>query len=158
MFLAIKKEQYEKHNVLFSEKIENKIINNSDFYRILYSDENSIMNGVNILFKLSQVTIERYFNKIKCNFTNSTNNAAIQFLKDIENSILVKFNTSNKRKKAIHNIEQQLNNNYIKIFTNKYISYGKKSELCLLLKISGIWESETEYGITFRFFIINHLL
>ena len=70
MFLAIKKEQYEKHNVLFSEKIENKIINNSDFYRILYSDENSIMNGVNILFKLSQVTIERYFNKIKCNFTN----------------------------------------------------------------------------------------
>ena len=40
---------------------------------------------------------------------------------------------------------------YIKhLIDNKYAN-------CFILKISGIWESENEYGFTFKFIEINHL-
>ena len=84
---------------------------------------------------------------------DSKNIKILETLKDIETTILDKFNIRNMHKKRVLNIATQLKNNFIKIYTNKYISYGCKTRLNLLLKISGIWESADEYGITFRFFI-----
>ena len=153
MFLTLAPEQFKTNNKLFSEKVDNKVINNSDFYRIIYSDDICVMSGLHIHFDLVNINIERYFNKIKCCILDNNNTAIIQILKDIESHILDKFNITKKMKKPVYNIAQQLKNNFIKIYTNKYISYGEKSNLSLLLKISGIWESVDEYGITFRFFI-----
>ena len=153
MFLTLATEQFKTNNILFSEKVDNKVINNSDFYRIIYSDDICVMSGLHIHFDLVNINIERYFNKIKCCILDNNNTAIIQILKDIESHILDKFNITKKMKKPVYNIAQQLKNNFIKIYTNKYISYGEKSNLSLLLKISGIWESVDEYGITFRFFI-----
>tara|TARA_Y100000996_G_scaffold413173_1_gene400822 strand:+ start:1243 stop:1707 length:465 start_codon:yes stop_codon:yes gene_type:complete len=153
MFLTLAPEQFKTNNILFSEKVDNKVINNSDFYRIIYSDDICVMSGLHIHFDLVNINIERYFNKIKCCILDNNNTAIIQILKDIESHILDKFNITKKMKKPVYNIAQQLKNNFIKIYTNKYISYGEKSNLSLLLKISGIWESVDEYGITFRFFI-----
>ena len=153
MFLSLTPEQFKIHYILFTDKVDNKVINNSDFYRIMYSDEISVMTGLNIFFSLSNINIERYFQKVKCSILDSNNTKIINALKEIEELILRKFNILNTNKKCILNIASQLKNNYIKIYTNKYISYGKKTKLNLLLKISGIWESENEYGITFRFFI-----
>ena len=153
MFLSLTPEQFKIHYILFSDKVENKVINNSDFYRIMYSDEISVMTGLNIFFSLSNINIERYFQKVKCSILDSNNTKIINVLKEIEQLILQKFNILNTDKKCVLNIASQLKNNYIKIYTNKYISYGNKTRLSLLLKISGIWESESEYGITFRFFI-----
>ena len=153
MFLSLTPEQFKIHYILFTDKVDNKVINNSDFYRIMYSDEISVMTGLNIFFSLSNINIERYFQKVKCSILDSNNTKIINALKEIEELILKKFNILNTNKKCILNIASQLKNNYIKIYTNKYISYGKKTNLNLLLKISGIWESENEYGITFRFFI-----
>ena len=153
MFLTLAPEQFKTNNILFSEKVDNKVINNSDFYRIIYSDDICVMSGLHIHFDLVNINIDRYFNKIKCCILDNNNTAIIQILKDIESHILDKFNITKKMKKPVYNIAQQLKNNFIKIYTNKYISYGEKSNLSLLLKISGIWESVDEYGITFRFFI-----
>lgn len=153
MFLTLAPQQFQKNNILFSEKVDNKVINNSDFYRIIYSDDICVMSGLHIHFDLININIERYFNKIKCCILDKKNTAIIETLKQIEATILDKFNIPKKRKKSVFNIAQQLKNNFIKIYTNKYISYGEKSNLSLLLKISGIWESADEYGITFRFFI-----
>ena len=153
MFLSLTPEQFKIHHILFSEKVENKVINNSDFYRIMYSDEICVMTGLNIFFSLSNINIERYFNKVKCSILDDHNTKIINALKEIEGLILKKFNILNSNKKCVLNIASQLKNNYIKIYTNKYISDGNKTRLSLLLKISGIWESESEYGITFRFFI-----
>jgi hypothetical protein len=153
MFLTLTPEQFKINHILFSEKVENKVINNSDFFRIIYSDDICVMSGVNISFSLSNVTIERYFNKVKCTILDSTNANIIESLKNIETNILDKFNIHNMKKKRVHNISTQLKNNFIKIYTNKFISYGAQKHMNLLLKISGIWESADEYGITFRFFI-----
>ena len=66
MFLTLAPQQFQKNNILFSEKVDNKVINNSDFYRIVYSDDICVMSGLNIHFDLVNINIERYFNKIKC--------------------------------------------------------------------------------------------
>jgi hypothetical protein len=153
MFLTLTPEQIKINHILFSEKVENKVINNSDFFRIIYSDDICVMSGVNISFSLSNVNIERYFNKVKCTILDTTNTNIIEILKNIETKILDKFNIHNMKKKRVHNIATQLKNNFIKIYTNKFISYGPQKHMKLLLKISGIWESADEYGITFRFFI-----
>ena len=60
--------------------------------------------------------------------------------------------------KQIYRIEEQLLNNYIKIFDENIINIGKYNKLKLLLKISGIWSQchNKEYGLTFRFFIMNN--
>lgn len=151
MLLTLSPSQFEIKNTLFSEKVENKVINNSDFYRIIYSDDISILSGINIYFNLNNISIEKYFNKIKCCILDNSNVTVIDLLKNIENDILDKLEIPIKNK--ILNIASQFNNEYIKIYTSKYVSYGKKTTLGLLLKISGIWESTDEYGLTFRFFI-----
>ena len=57
-----------------------KVINNSDFYRIMYSDEISVMTGLNIFFSLSNINIERYFQKVKCSILDSNNTTDLFFL------------------------------------------------------------------------------
>ncbi len=59
-------------------------------------------------------------------------------------------------KNYIYRIEEQLTNQYIKIFTDKMVNYGKNSKLELVLKISGIWDDFTSCGVTFRFYLTNH--
>ena len=90
MFLTLAPEQFKTNNILFSEKVDNKVINNSDFYRIIYSDDICVMSGLHIHFDLVNINIERYFNKIKCCILDNNNTAIIQILKDIESHILDK--------------------------------------------------------------------
>ena len=50
-------EQFKIHYILFTDKVDNKVINNSDFYRIMYSDEISVMTGLNIFFSFIFYTV-----------------------------------------------------------------------------------------------------
>ncbi len=43
----------------------------SDFHRLIFSDEYCSTSGIFITFSLENVTIDKYFNKIKCQFQNS---------------------------------------------------------------------------------------
>ena len=56
-------------------------------------------------------------------------------------------------------IQEQLQNGYMKLYGNDNIKYGQHSSIHFLLKISGIWVSNqtNDFGLTFRFFIINNL-
>lgn len=156
MHLVINPDQYEVNNIMISDKTKNNIMNNSDFYRIYFSDENITFNGLSILLELNNITIEKYFNKIKLHFENNqSNNETVKYIKSIEKSILNKFKMIND--KQIYRIEEQLLNNFIKIFDENIINIGKYTNLKLLLKISGIWSQShhKEYGLTFRFFITN---
>ena len=47
-----KPENFNKNYIYFNEPIQNTIINESRFIRILYSTPNIIFNGINILLKL----------------------------------------------------------------------------------------------------------
>ena len=66
----------------------------------------------------------------------------------IENHILKRYHF--EKKIPIYRITEQLNNNYLKIFNEQ--SYSKETEF--ILKIYGIWETEYEYGVTYKFIAI----
>ena len=157
MILSVGLTDFEPHNIIISEKTKNNIMDQSDFHRLIYSDKYTSINGIYLNFNLEKVSIEKYFNKIKCNFENtSTNNKVISQIKSIEKMILNKF--SNETNKSIAcRIQEQLENNYIKLYGSDNIKYGKNYFINFFFKISGVWVSNgtREYGLTFRFFIYN---
>ena len=156
MFLALELNQFDAYNIFTSEKTKNNIMHNSDFYRLYLSDENIVLNGIFLRFDLINVTIEKYFNKIKCCFDDSPNNLNnINNIIDIERQIIKKSTFIND--KPCFRIDEQMSHKYIKIFDQHKLNHGKYKNLSILLKISGIWSSniQTQYGLTFRFFI-NH--
>jgi hypothetical protein len=154
MLLALTPHQFSINNIIISDKTKNNILENGDFYRIYYSDKNVSFNGIYLQFKLKKVIIEPYFNKIKCSFLPSKNETIINYLKDIEKNILEIIDIKEKK---IFRIEEQLNNSFIKIFSETDKTKKKLEEINILLKISGIWHNKNEIGITFRFFFTHQL-
>jgi HD superfamily phosphohydrolase len=70
-------------------------------------------------------------------------------LSTIEKELLSKINIPNK--KPISRITEQLTNGYIKIFRDNNKLFNNNNQHEFILKISGIWENESDYGITYKF-------
>jgi|UniRef100_A0A6C0IQU9 hypothetical protein len=152
MYISLNTNQYDINNVMISEKTKNNIMQNGDFYRLYYSTEDIILNGLHISFELKNISIEKYFNKIKCIFENNVyNNDIVNVLKNIEKKLLARYNTINRT--SISRIAEQLEHKYIKIFDDNYINIKKYKSIKFVLKVSGIWSSQNEFGLTFRFFL-----
>ena len=149
MNISLNKEDFSIDNVYFYEPIKNSIIENSSFIRLIYSNELMAINGIYIKIDFDNVTKINDFSKQKITININDNAKIINYIKSIESEILQKINIQRKRK--IYKISEQLMTGYIKhLIDNKYAN-------SFILKISGIWESENEYGLTFKFIEINHL-
>jgi len=159
MNLAIKTDEFDPHNIIILDKTKNNVMSESDFYRLIWSNECCSTNGIFIHFNLQKIKIDRYFNKIKCVFENNKDNKnTITHIKSIERLILNKFK-NNKNKNMSRRIFEQLENGFIKLYPqSENIVYKEYNNLNFLLKISGIWSSNenNSFGLTFRFFIINN--
>ena len=66
-------------------------------------------------------------------------------LKNIEQIILEKYSTD---KTPTFNLTNQVNTGVLKLFSD---SCEKKKNIDLILKISGLWEDNSSYGITYKF-------
>ena len=155
--LCLQPNQYNANNIIIQKKMKNNIMDNSFFYRLIYSDKYFSSNGLYILFKFTNTKIESYYNnnnsKIKCTFDNNkNNNNNIEMIKKIESSILKKiYNDYNIS--FSNRLEQQLNTHSIKLFEHKSNNVNKnKNQMNIILKISGVWANDNEMGITFKFY------
>jgi hypothetical protein len=136
-------EQFNDNFLFFCEPIKNNIINEGNFIKILYSTELITFNGIYLLFNLTDLTCEKYYNKYKCVFNIQSNREIIEKLKLIEENILKKYKSF---KNPLFKIYEQLLNGNIKIF-----DYVDKNNSQFIIKISGIWETTYNYGITYKF-------
>jgi hypothetical protein len=152
MNLALDINDFDINGVFFQKPITNTVIDNSEFIRILYSTELMILNGIYIKIKLNIKSVESYYNKYKCVFTTSDNYHIISKIQSMENLILDRYCSNKNKKKKIY---EQLNNCYVKIFTDNAINPNNMPEH-FTLKISGIWETNNDCGITYKFITINH--
>lgn len=137
-------EQYNNNNIFFSDPIKNNIINDGYFIRILYSTHHMTLNGIYLLVGLRDVYCEKYYSKFKCGFNVANHSTIIESLKCIEEGLLKKYNSP---KIPYYKIYEQLKSGYIKVFDD----IGTKSNCLFILKISGIWETHTNYGLTYKF-------
>ena len=144
-------DQYRECNIYFCEPIKNNVMNEGNFIRILYSNSIFILNGIYLVFVLNINSIERYYNKYKCNFDLSLHRDMIDKIKQIEEGLLKKIIIKNKIPQF--KISDQLKNGNIKIFSDNIENIENNCNF--LLKISGIWETETNYGVTYKFIKIT---
>jgi hypothetical protein len=152
MYLVKNLNQYNENYVFFCDPIKNNIMNDGDFIRILYSTNNITLNGIYLLIKLKDVTCEKYFNKYKCIFNTSNHKDLIEEIKLIEENIIQKFKNTLGIKYPEFKIYEQLKNGFIKIFQE----IQNKTTHTFILKISGIWETNVSFGLTYKFIKVNH--
>jgi hypothetical protein len=143
-------DQYNENNVILCEPIKNNIMNEGSFIRLLYSDPNCILNGIYLFFSINDIICEKYYSKFKCIFNTLNYKGLIESIKVIEENLLKKCKiTTNKLPQ--YKINEQLKNGNIKIFNE----IENKSVCSFILKISGIWETHSNYGLTYKFMKVN---
>jgi hypothetical protein len=170
MNIVLSESNFNIDNIYFTEPIVNTIMDNSMFIKIIYSNKLITLNGLYLTMDIRVDHSELYFKKIKYTYDlkNSHNHSIINNLYSIESSILDKHTSSNlKTKKYI--LHDTLKTGMIKIFPNQpnihnnlfntplsttnnshNQSNNHKHPSEFILKISGIWENDTEYGITYK--------
>jgi hypothetical protein len=146
MNLVQKIEQYNENNVFFCEPVINNLINDGKFIKILYSTSNFTLNGIHLLITLNDIKCEKHYVKYKYIFDVDNNKDILDKLKVIEKNLLNKYKIENKTPQF--KIQEQLQSGYIKIFCDLDNNTLSSS---FILKISGIWETQDNYGITYKF-------
>ena len=139
--------QYNDNYVFFSDPIKNNVINEGSFIRILYSTHNLLLNGIYLLVTFNDIICEKYFSKYTCNFNTLQHKNLINNIKIIEQNLLKKINIVNKIPQF--KIYEQIKNGNIKIFTDVHNNNNNQS--LFILKISGIWETQLNFGLTYKF-------
>lgn len=167
-------ENIDYNNIIICDPIKNSIIDYSSFYKIIYSNNYISYNGLFTIFRVNNVTI----NKDKVFFNNNNddeNNIVFNKLKHIEEDI-TKLCSKSKIKKINYKLKDFLNNNYFKFVNNddmnkfnnfnnlKLLSNSNSSVVSnsdyhyFILKISGLWETRENIGMTFKIIKINNYL
>tara|TARA_B100001996_G_scaffold336230_1_gene287362 strand:+ start:72 stop:470 length:399 start_codon:yes stop_codon:yes gene_type:complete len=132
------------------------------------------MNGIYIKVSMIINNIEHAYNKLRCNICHNENKIILNTLNNIEKHILNKYNSS---KKPSYKLTECLNKGIIKIFTENYVktnyrnilndansnhkknlniskSINQTVKYDIILKISGIWVDNREFGLTYKFITI----
>lgn len=146
MNIAIELDDFDDTNVYFNKPVRNTVIDESNFLRLTYSNEMFSMNGIYLNVEIDVSNIEKHYNKYKYSFNLAKNYLVVHKLTQIETKILKRIELS--KKTPVKKIRQQLNCGNIKLFADNLLSSGRNN---YTLKMSGIWETETEYGITYKF-------
>ena len=142
-------DQYKDDNVYLCDAIKNNIMNDGVFIRILYSTSVMILNGIYLYIPIHDCSCDKYYNKYRCMFNTNTHQTLIEQLKMIEENILKKIVVNNKTPQL--KINEQFNNGNIKVFED----ICNNTECTFVLKISGVWETQYNYGLTYKFFTVK---
>lgn len=144
--------QYNINYTYFAKKVENTVLKDSYFSKVIYSNDKIMLNGIYFLIHLTNYTIERYDNKQKCLFDHKINKNMIDNLISIETMILNKYSNDkyNNDKNKKYTMKEQLEKKFIRLYNDNY-NKKKKDQNKIILKISGIWENNDGIGITFKF-------
>lgn len=169
-------------NIYIINPIKNRLINNSLFYKIFYSNNFFILNSLYIKIPISYYNIKLINDKLCYDFNVEKNRKTISYIESLEEYILNKLIPKNNVKKIYKkNCSQQLKKGFIYItkdnepdnFNTSYTDKLKRptsrdnivelignntfmynndnNENSIILKISGIWETSEECGLSFKY-------
>lgn len=170
MYLLLSLNDFETENINFDEKQKNNMIEDSDFYMIHYITDECIIHNVILSFELKNINISKYFNKYKCQI-GIENGTKLRQLDHIEQGILKMFLNyicskdenvikNLKKYKPKYSLHEQITHGVIKtkhiinpitIDTNEVKHLDK---INMVIKISGIWMTEFEYGMIYKIIIV----
>jgi hypothetical protein len=159
MNIIISLKQFDINSVFFLDTKKNIIINGY-FTKIIYSNSFITLNGIYIKtnFILKPQTKNMYFDEL-----NTKNNIyfqphlnenydIIKLISNYENDILQYYKNINKinNKTQSLTISKQINTGLIKLYKDNGSYLYDLSKI--VLKISGVWENNETFGLTYKFF------
>lgn len=149
--------------VLFMDSFNNEYINFLEtkdnvvtkgvFTKIMYSNTHFTMNGLFFYLPIHIQNIHHNsYNKtfIKIDEHAAINNTVIEHLFNIEKSILNLYDPFKQKTYVLHN---QLTLGFIKVHSQNINSNSQ-----FIVKISGIWENDSNIGITYKIIPIVNML
>ena len=159
------------NNIIVCDPVKNSVLQESNFYKLLYTNNQIILNGLYIDFELKNInkTKERitFNNNDNDNGNNNDNDNngnsfTINKLIEIEEYLLQSINSD---KNKVNRLKDQLLNSFIRY--NEYHIYQNykfdnsttnslNTDKKFVVKFSGIWESNNTLGLTFKIILINN--
>lgn len=150
MNIVLDLSQVEIINIHLMETKKNIIIDGK-FTKIMYSDQFISFNGLFIFFPLQHNKIDKLNNKNIFYFNIQQNSVLLKQTIDMEKLMIEKYmNEYNISKKIVLSLNNQLNTGKFKLY-NEMNKINKHMNSNIVLKISGIWETEDEIGIAYKF-------
>lgn len=155
MNIVISPTDLKLRNIHFHDAVTNTVMDDSSFIRVGYSNTDVTLNGIYLDISLNVSRIDKYFHKYKYIFEYTNNMECIDMLVRIERMILDNLPTCNARN--VYKLKEQFLHNSIRVFENidsppKPLTPGTYN---FTLKISGIWVTDSDCGLTFKFFSQN---
>ena len=146
------------------------IIVDGNFTKIIYADTYVTLNGIYARFPLKPMNNEtaNKNNYFHFNPNISYNYSIIKNLADLESSIVEYYSREyGIQKKGVHILMNQLLTGKIKLYregggigtgtgTGK-LNNERQGEQDIIIKISGVWETNDEVGITYKFLEMNEM-
>ena len=148
MNIVIGLDDFKTEHAFFSPPVKNMVIEESNFIKLIYSNSIITLNCIYIQVPLRFLYTERYFNKFKYSFdiNDSNNMEVMKKLYSIELDILGKINI--KKTQVLH-LYDKLSKGVIKMDAER--EHKDAPDKYVFLKISGVWETADNYGLTCKF-------
>ena len=134
-------------NISFGEKKTNTVMDGT-FTKTMYLDSCMTMNAIHITFPI--LLREIMGTKSKCIFYPSfpDNQSVINQCSKIEELILTMYSIQMECKKnPVYSLKEQMASGFIHVYQGLH----KDANAHIVLKISGVWESNHTFGLTFKF-------
>jgi hypothetical protein len=159
MIIAIDLPKKISVNNLYILDAKRNMIMDGFFSKLIYSNELFTMTGIYVLCPIQITGLEYNGTKkqIKFNPYTQPNMQIIQDFSKLEYRILEYYKqTKQNNKKFINSLAKQLYSGYLKIYKDYNQSAQCSNGPCVfLLKISGIWETNDNIGLTYKIYEIN---
>jgi hypothetical protein len=155
MLLTDELADFQARRVYFCPPIRNNVISNASFHRILYSTDALVLNGICVAARMMYHVANRRFKVYRCSF--DAHSEASLALQALERSVLALLAPPGKTPR--YRISEQLQLGTVKLHPETALRKlltrdpGKWQVGCrsFVMKIAGAWETEHEYGLTFKF-------
>lgn len=143
MNLVLECDTFDKKNIFFHEPVKNTVMTDSNFIRIIYSNKDIVLNGIYIKLDINKSFLQKKYSFSKLH-TNDSNDIVFGFIENLERRILEKYKSDNNK---VYKMKDQISYliNKINNCNNDRVIFS------YILKISGLWETQTDVGITHKF-------
>lgn len=136
---------FQSNYLYYTDSVDNNIMENSSFIRILYSNKDFTTNGLYFHLPIKNIKYQIINKKVKFFYDVKENETMLNNIYLIENQILENYSID---KEKIFTINKLLNMGTLK---SNYETINTTYNF--ILKISGIWENKNSYGVTYKIII-----
>ena len=149
MFLTVNIENFNEKNVLLNDPVKNILRAGCEFIKIIYSDENIILNGIYIKVSLSDIEIlKKKTDVYKLKINKDMNMDVIKLLLKIEQNIL---NMIDKKIVKVYSLKTELLKlKLIKLHGQTNLNGGLYNNMDFIIRIFGIWNDKVRCGLNYQ--------